>query len=295
MNSSVSLTHDSIPLGPPTLVLVLAVSGGCDSVALFHTVLALTRMNAIDEDNLCYSPGLSEKDRTPTTQRFFNLDSDDRATSQKNMFCIPCEVHVAHFNHEQRGENSDGDEAFVKSLCSQGSVPFHRFSWSEMSDDSCPGTINSSTFNQDVARKWRRTRLIELLSSLVKGENNSNAADASQRWGAILTAHHRDDAEETILLKLLRGSYLTNLSGMEDRSDGFQLNAPKRSHLGYFAKPLLGVRKQEIVDYLTAHGFKWREDESNSDNKYKRNKVRNQLMPLLSEIAGGEDALQVRQ
>ncbi|KAL3781404.1 hypothetical protein HJC23_001607 [Cyclotella cryptica] len=298
-NSLAYSTNEDIPSDPPTLVLVLAVSGGCDSVALFHAVMAMTRLDDIDEDNIFHSTDVSQQDSTVIqrhgmAQWYLYLDSADTATSKRDMVRIPCEIHVAHFNHEQRGENSDGDEALVRSLCSCRRVPFHRYSWSEMSNDDSSDSTNSSTFSQDVARKWRRTRLMELLSSLVTDPYNNSAGDSSQRWGAILTAHHRDDAEETILLKLLRGSYLTNLSGMEDRSDGFQLNTPKKSQLGYFAKPLLGIRKAEIVDYLTAQGLEWREDESNSQDKYKRNKVRNQLIPLLSELAGGEDALQKR-
>merc|ERR1719401_150668 len=133
-----------------------------------------------------------------------------------------------------------------------------------------------------------------------------------RRWGAILTAHHRDDADETILLKLLRGSHLTNLHSMDERSDGFDLRlihnaakdhaavahdvdaSPKSSHLGYFAKPMLKIRKNDIKEHLMSNSMEWREDESNRSTKYKRNKIRNQLMPLLSEIVGGESALQKR-
>ena len=269
-------------------VLLLAVSGGCDSVALFHSVLALTRQPT-SHDN--YNDArLSKQDNTRKVRaRCLYLDSDDG----KSLLRIPCELYVAHFNHEQRGENSDEDEALVRSLCNEANVPFYCYSWSDMTNDgSSVATTNLSTFSQDVARKWRRSQMIDLLTSLVNDTNYNNSK--ANRWGAILTAHHRDDAEETVLLKLLRGAHITNLSGMEERSEGFELNAPNNNHtIGYFAKPLLGVRKGDILDYLTRHGYAWREDESNSKNKYKRNMVRNQLIPLLCEIAGGEDALHV--
>lgn len=267
-----------------TVVLVVACSGGCDSVALFHSVLALTR---------------PEEMGSSTPNRYLYLDSDGRAvsnyseTSEKSLR-IPCELHVAHFNHEQRGDNSDQDEALVRKLCRDANVPIHCYSWSEVSNGDSIGSASPSTFSQDVARRWRRRNLTELLSSLVTRSCSSSTESISQRWGAILTAHHRDDAEETILLKLLRGAHLTNLSGMDDRSDGFELDKSGNGCLGYFAKPMLGVRKRDIVQYLITHGLKWREDESNSENKYKRNKVRNQVIPLLNEIAGGEEALQVR-
>ena len=254
-----------------TLVLLLGVSGGCDSVALFHSVLGLTTSRE-DEDML--------------TTRYLHLETEDDAS----LYNIACELHVAHFNHQQRGKNSDADEALVQRLCSESAVTFHSYSWSQMNNDI---SNDESTFSQDIARKWRRTQMVELLRTLVAGPNKTSSNN-SYRWGAILTAHRRDDADETILLKLLRGAHLTNLSGMEDRSDGFELDAEGNcGSIGYFAKPLLGVRKIDIVDYLEANRFDWREDESNSENKYKRNKVRNQLMPLLSEIAGGEDALHV--
>lgn len=274
-----------------TLVMLLGVSGGCDSVALFHSVIDLIRLE--DPTNHCSTNTTSSSNMHAL--RYLYLDSEDmtssNVTKRNDMFRISCELHVAHFNHEQRGENSDADEALVKRLCSEAGIPFHSYSWSEIKSGSI---LETSTFSQDVARKWRRKKMIELLKTLVTNTNKVNADD-SHRWGAILTAHHRDDADETMLLKLLRGAHLTNLSGMEHRSSAFELRASHKasSSVGYFAKPLLGVRKQDIVDYLTSNNLEWREDESNSENKYKRNKVRNQLIPLLSEIAGGEDALHV--
>lgn len=255
-----------------TMVLILAVSGGCDSVALFHSVIAITNSNENEEENA----------------RYIHLEKEGHESSLR----VPCEVHVAHFNHEQRGDNSDEDEALVRRLCSEAGIPIHCYSWSELENDESFDTTATTSFSQDVARNWRRRQMTNLLASLVAGSDNCSTDEAPQRWGAILTAHHRDDSEETILLKLLRGAHLTNLSGMEDRSDAFEMNNGEQS-IGYFSKPLLGVRKKDIVHYLKTNGFQWREDESNSENKYKRNKVRNQLMPLLCEIAGGEDALHV--
>ena len=266
--------------GPSTLILLLAISGGCDSVALFHSLLTLTRLEITE--------------LTPAI-RYLHLDPKDAIQSNSSSgnaaLSVPCELHVVHFNHEQRGENSDKDEALVKNLCAEAQVPFHRYLWSERINDNSIDATNSSTFSQDVARKWRREQMTELLTSLV---TRSNCDSTPCMSGAILTAHHRDDAEETILLKLLRGSHLTKLSGMEDVSNGFVLNsAGTDDSIGYFAKPLLAVRKKDILDYLIKHGFEWRDDESNKENKYKRNKVRNQLIPLLSDLAGGEDAFQV--
>jgi len=98
---------------------------------------------------------------------------------------------------------------------------------------------------------------------------------------------------------------------MDAKSDGFDLRLKQnmendrnvhranrlsnpRSSVGYLAKPMLKIRKKHIADHLTSNSLEWREDESNSSSKYKRNKIRNELMPLLSEIAGGDHALQKR-
>ena len=65
------------------------------------------------------------------------------------------------------------------------------------------------------------------------------------------------------------------------------------SSIGYFAKPMLKLRKLDVMKYLTSRSLEWREDDSNNSSKYKRNKIRNELVPLLSEITGGDRALQV--
>lgn len=326
--SSKKETNDGNSNDDPTMVLILAVSGGCDSIALFHSVLALIKPERIHKN---------DNDEAETTKRcqnnthlWINLGIDN-AKLKNGSFTVPCELHVAHFNHEQRGESSDGDEDFVMKLCIENGIPFHSYSWSEgdfsvgerststisttamtnedyfdhnSNETTDQNGSNQESFTQDVARKWRRGKLKELLSNIVLSPNATAKSNSDGRWGAILTAHHRDDADETILLKLLRGSHLTNLRSMDARSEGFDLlrsmhntdsSSPQSSsNIGYFAKPMLNVRKQPVIEYLTSSAFQWREDESNSSNKYKRNKVRNELMPLLSEIAGGDRALQVR-
>lgn len=267
----------------PPVVLLLAVSGGRDSVALFHAVTALM------------SKATNNNDSKNGTIYHIDIGKDAKMTNAQ------CELHVAHFNHEQRGDSSDGDELFVKRLCRERDIPFHNFTWSD--EQFIPTKANQSnndelsnkhSFTQDTARQWRRRKLIDLLSELVLQTNNSTTHEES-RWGAILTAHHGDDSDETILLKLLRGSHLSNLRGIEARSDGFDLSMHSSSaSRGYFAKPMLQLRKNDITVFLESNSFEWREDESNASNKYKRNKIRNELMPLMRELAGGEEALQKR-
>ena len=217
-------------------IILLAVSGGCDSIALFHSVV--------------------------------HFLSGNNGTLFKGY-----KVHVIHFDHCQRAEESDGDRAFVEKLCDENNIPFHCFVW-DTADKS------RAKFSQEVARNWRRQESLKLI------------CDLSSSGGVILTAHHKDDAEETILLKMLRGVHLTNISGMESLhqvSEGYEFGARQM----YFGKPFLGVRKDEVCQFLDSQSIAWREDASNATDKYKRNKVRHQLIPLLQDMVGGEKVLEV--
>lgn len=63
---------------------------------------------------------------------------------------------------------------------------------------------------------------------------------------------------------------------------------------GAFLKPMLSLRKADILQYLTEHKYEWREDESNQERDYTRNKVRLDLIPIMNELAGGSEVLQRR-
>ena len=83
------------------------------------------------------------------------------------------------------------------------------------------------------------------------------------------------------ILKMLRGVHLTNLVGMEPIVMG-----TKEMPNAIIARPLLNARKTDIVDFLTLNQLEWREDESNASNKYLRNRVRNELIPLVERHDG---------
>ena len=92
----------------------------------------------------------------------------------------------------------------------------------------------------------------------------------------IVTAHTYDDQLETLLMKLVRGVHIANFQPMQTVDDS-----------SIFFKPLLQLTKQQLIDYLMVRSLQWREDRSNQDSEqYKRNKVRLQLVPLMSELAG---------
>ena len=96
--------------------------------------------------------------------------------------------------------------------------------------------------------------------------------ETAEKYGCakIAVAHHEDDDAETVLLNLFRGSGLPGLSGIR----------PVREEI---IRPLLCVSRKEIEEYLTSREHSWCEDSTNKENDYTRNKIRNKLLPWLTE------------
>jgi tRNA(Ile)-lysidine synthase TilS/MesJ len=94
----------------------------------------------------------------------------------------------------------------------------------------------------------------------------------------IAVAHHLDDQIETLLLRLLRGSGLTGLSSMRPRSENYDKT---------LIRPLLGLTRTEIEEALKEKGIPYRLDETNEANLYRRNRLRNDILPILREIQPG--------
>ncbi len=86
----------------------------------------------------------------------------------------------------------------------------------------------------------------------------------------IAVAHHKDDQAETILYRLIRGSGLLGLSGMQPRN-------------GHIVRPLLSLSKEDLIGYIHKHGVGYCEDATNKDTKFMRNKIRHELLPQLAE------------
>jgi tRNA(Ile)-lysidine synthase len=177
----------------------------------------------------------------------------------------PLRLEVVHFNHGLRPEAID-EEALVQEAAQNLGVPVHVCHWSEGAGD--------SKGIQSRARAWRRANSEALLAA-------GGAQVEAGATGSIATAHHGDDQVETFTLKLLRGAHLSHLRGMDYRQ-------------GLYIKPLLGLTKDSLAQYLETKGVQWLEDASNAQDKYRRNKVRLRLLPLMQDIAGGEEALRTR-
>ncbi|SNZ00119.1 tRNA(Ile)-lysidine synthase [Flagellimonas pacifica] len=162
------------------------------------------------------------------------------------------DVTLAHCNFNLRGEESDGDELFVRNLADELKTevevkPFNTQEQVQLGKGSV----------QMVARKLRYHWFNELMDD--KG------------FDYILTAHHTDDNLETFLINLSRGTGLDGLSGIPAQNDKV-------------IRLLLNFSRNEILDYAQKEKIKWRDDSSNQDNKYLRNKIRLEIVPQLKEL-----------
>lgn len=159
-------------------------------------------------------------------------------------------IIAAHFNHRLRGGESDGDEAFCRSLAQQSGLIFVTEKMRYLS-------IPKGRSPEDYFRQ-ERYRFLEQVA-------------VEYRAGKIALGHHINDQAETVLLNLLRGSGLDGLKGF----------LPMRENK--YIRPLMEVSRTEINDFLQAAGVQCREDSSNNNQVYLRNRIRGELIPYLKE------------
>lgn len=157
-------------------------------------------------------------------------------------------LSVAHVNHGLRVEAVE-EEALVRRLCHNFNIPFYSHS-----ADVASLAKKAKKSIEEMGREVRYSFFYQLLHSL-------NA-------DLIATAHHLDDNAETVLLNILRGTGIKGLRGIMPYSKGI-------------IRPLLLVSKLEIEAYLKAEGIPYFIDKSNFDPVYLRNKLRQELIPLL--------------
>jgi len=162
---------------------------------------------------------------------------------------------VAHFNHSTRGAESDEDERFVAKMARDRELTF--FS-DRRQVDSANSHISEAILREDRYRFLKQ----------VAFESKTNI---------IVLGHHADDQVETFIHRLLRGTGPRGLCGMsvEDRmSTGLSI-----------IRPMLHCRRADILAYLESSQIPFRIDRSNESNDYTRNKIRNELVPLLRSFA----------
>ncbi|UKS26241.1 tRNA lysidine(34) synthetase TilS [Paenibacillus sp. HWE-109] len=194
----------------PGDVVVVAVSGGPDSVALLHVLFVL-----------------GEK--------------------------YSWQLVVAHVNHQFRGEESDAEAAFVNELAASKGLPC------EVGVINVPAYIEETALNGQAAAREKRYEFLHLVAD---------------KYGAnrIALAHHADDQAETVMMRILRGTGPSGLTGMPER------RLEKKVEL---IRPFLRIYKADIVNYCAQHEMLYCMDSSNELRKYFRNQIRLDVLPML--------------
>ncbi len=178
---------------------------------------------------------------------------------------------AVHLHHGLRGEAADRDEDFSKNLCEELGVDF----LSEHVD--VKGYAAEQGLTVEQAGREARYGLFKREARRLLEEN------ADLLGVDIYLAHHANDQEETVLMNFLRGSGPAGLSGMRPCVDYDDVNGrPIR-----LIRPLLDITHEEIIDSLRARGLMWREDATNYEPDFTRNKLRCNILPQLKEISPG--------
>ena len=155
---------------------------------------------------------------------------------------------IAHVNYKLRIQESDFDENFVKNYANQKKINFYSISH------------DLSTYNKSIQAKAREIRYNYLYK--LKDEN---------KFDYILTGHHFDDNIETVFLNLLRGKKNNPFLGIREKHN-------------CLLRPLINFTKEDIKKYALEYNLSWRDDSTNKENKYERNKIRNLIIPVLYKV-----------
>ncbi len=170
---------------------------------------------------------------------------------------LALDLHLAHLDHGLRGAASRQDARFCREFADRQGLPIE-------------------TTREDVAAAAEREGLsIEAAARTLRYQFLERAA-AELGADAVATGHHADDLAETVLMRLMRGTGLSGLAAIRPRRPLSRENP----HLALI-RPLLGVRKAELIAFLTGIGQRFREDETNRDTVHTRNRVRHVLLPVL--------------
>ena len=161
-------------------------------------------------------------------------------------------IGAAHCNFHLRGSESDRDETFVRNLCGQMGIPLH------VAQFQTADYAKEHGLSIEMAARELRYRWFTQLAQDTGAEG-------------VCIAHHSDDQVETILLNMLRGTGLKGLLGMQRKN-------------GIFLRPLLGVSRNEILQYLDAIGQDYVTDSTNLEDDVQRNKLRLDVIPLLEKV-----------
>ena len=162
---------------------------------------------------------------------------------------------VAHCNFLLRGRDSDNDELFVQSICEKSRTKYFVKKF-ETKKKASENTISIQMAARDLRYEWFY-----------------DLADKN-KFDYIVTAHHFHDSVETILLNISRGTGISGLKGISKKQNRT-------------IRPLLNFTKNDIVDFAKKNKIEFREDVSNNDEKYKRNKIRKSIIPDFQSLNSG--------
>jgi tRNA(Ile)-lysidine synthase len=165
---------------------------------------------------------------------------------------LPFEIAMAHCNFQLRGLESFGDQDFVENYAKANEIPLFitQFDTEAFAKD-------YKLSIQVAARELRYSWFYELLET--------------KNYDYILTAHHADDNLETFIVNLVRGTGIDGLTGIPAQNEKV-------------IRPFLIFSREEIEHYAQENRVDWREDSSNASDKYMRNKIRHNLVPILKEL-----------
>ena len=167
-------------------------------------------------------------------------------------------IIIAHFDHALRGAESNGDRDVVANICKREAILFEVI---KMDIGSMAKEEKMSI--ESIARKYRYDFFFQ------------TAKKYSAKY--ILTAHHQDDRIETAIFNLIRGTKLGGIHALAQ----MQIDD---SVYGNIFRPLLGIPKKDIQEYARIHSIEYREDSTNTDTKYLRNKIRHDILPEFESI-----------
>jgi tRNA(Ile)-lysidine synthase len=178
-------------------------------------------------------------------------------------------LSAVHVHHGLRGDEADADLAFVQELCGRLEVPLHAHHANVAERVARSREAGEAETIEEAARELRYGCFARLIA---EGQADS-----------VLTAHTLDDQAETVLMKLLRGAWTEGLSGIHP------VVVVDGARPGKIVRPLLGVRRVELEEFLRGRGQMWRTDSSNVDEAFRRNRVRHHLLPILREYNPSAD------
>jgi len=176
------------------------------------------------------------------------------------------DIAFAHCNFRLRGNESDGDERFVREYAERVGVELFvkHFDTTQFAESQ---KISIEMAARELRYSWFKELVISNGTQWSEKSHKQKIIPISK----IAIAHHADDQIETFFINLLRGSGIKGLKAMQPIN-------------GLFIRPLLWASREEIKQFAVENGIQWREDHTNQETVYFRNKIRHELIPILDEI-----------